>query len=236
MPVRAGGSVWLTPVAGVGEGLQPGDPEWIGKYRVKGLLGDGGMGRVYLCRSEGGRKVAVKVIRADLAADPEFRARFRAEVEMAGKVSGAYTAPPLGSELDGPLLWLATFYAGPSLAEVVTANGPLPPRAVKALAAGLAEGLAAIHAAGLVHRDLKPSNVCLAAEGPRIIDFGISRAVSEASVWTQTGRVFGSPGFMSPEQADGRRVDARSDVFSLGAVLTYAAAGHGPFGTGEPPA
>ncbi len=232
----AGGSVRLTEVAEVGEELQPGDPERIGEYRVIDVLGGGGMGRVYLCLSPGGRRVAVKVIRADLAADPEFRKRFKIEVETAGKVNGACTASLLGSKLDGPTLWLATSYAGPSLAQVVTRYGPLPARTVLALGAGLAEGLAAIHAEGVVHRDLKPSNVLLAEDGPRVIDFGISRAVSEATVLTETGTVFGSPGYMSPEQADGLRVDARSDVFSLGGVLTYAAAGHGPFGSGEPPA
>ncbi len=220
----------------MGEELRPGDPERIGEYRVIDVLGGGGMGQVYLCLSPGGRRVAVKVIRADLAADPEFRHRFKIEVETAGKVNGACTASLLGSNLDGPVLWLATSYAGPSLAQVVTRYGPLPVRTVLALAAGLAEGLAAIHAEGVVHRDLKPSNVLLAQDGPRVIDFGISRAVSEGSVLTETGTVFGSPGYMSPEQADGLRVDARSDVFSLGAVLTYAAAGHGPFGGGEPAA
>jgi sugar lactone lactonase YvrE len=220
----------------VGEELRPGDPERIGEYRVIDVLGGGGMGQVYLCLSPGGRRVAVKVIRADLAADPEFRHRFKIEVETAGKVNGACTASLLGSNLDGPVLWLATSYAGPSLAQVVTRYGPLPVRTVLALAAGLAEGLAAIHAEGVVHRDLKPSNVLLAQDGPRVIDFGISRAVSEGSMLTETGTVFGSPGYMSPEQADGLRVDARSDVFSLGAVLTYAAAGHGPFGSGEPAA
>ncbi len=220
----------------MGEELRPGDPERIGEYRVIDVLGGGGMGQVYLCLSPGGRRVAVKVIRADLAADPEFRHRFKIEVETAGKVNGACTASLLGSNLDGPVLWLATSYAGPSLAQVVTRYGPLPVRTVLALAAGLAEGLAAIHAEGVVHRDLKPSNVLLAQDGPRVIDFGISRAVSEATVMTETGTVFGSPGYMSPEQADGLRVDARSDVFSLGAVLTYAAAGHGPFGSGEAPA
>ncbi len=231
-----GGSLRLTEVREVGEELRPGDPERIGEYRVIDVLGGGGMGRVYLCLSPGGRRVAVKVIRADLAADPEFRERFRIEVETAGKVNGACTASLLGSKLDGPVLWLATSYAGPSLAQVVTRYGPLPAGTVLALAAGLAEGLAAIHAEGVVHRDLKPSNVLLAEDAPRVIDFGISRAVSAATVLTETGTVFGSPGYMSPEQADGLRVDARSDVFSLGAVLTYAAAGHGPFGSGEAPA
>ncbi len=219
----------------VGE-LQAGDPERIGPYRVVGRLGGGGMGTVFLCRSAGGRPVAVKVIRADLASDREFRARFRREVEAARKVNGLYAALLVDADLDGPTPWLATAYVpGPSLADAVTDHGPLPAASVFMLAAGLAESLVAIHAAGVVHRDLKPSNVLLADDGPRVIDFGISRAV-EASALTRTGLVVGSPGFMSPEQAEGDQVDAPSDVFSLGAVLTYAATGRGPFGTGSWPA
>jgi serine/threonine protein kinase len=214
-------------------GLQPGDPQWAGPYRLLGRLGSGGMGQVFLGRSAGGRPVAVKVIRADLAGDANFRARFRQEVAAARKVSGLYTALVVDADLDGQMLWLATAYvAGPSLAEAVTSHGELPAQTVLALAAGLAEGLHAIHAAGVVHRDLKPSNVLLADDGPRVIDFGISRA-AEASALTHTGEVVGSPGFMSPEQAEGREVGPPSDIFSLGAVLTFAATGGGPFGTGR---
>jgi sugar lactone lactonase YvrE len=199
-------------------------------------LGSGGMGRVFLCRSAGGRTVAVKLIRADLAADPEFRARFGREVAAARKVSGLYTAALVDADVDGEVPWLATAYIpGPSLTDAVAAHGPLPPAAVLMLAAGLAEGLAAIHAAGVVHRDLKPSNVLLAEDGPRVIDFGISRAM-EASVLTSTGLIVGSPGFMSPEQAEGGPVGPPSDVFSLGAVLVFAATGRSPFGTGSTPA
>jgi len=216
--------------------LQPGDPQVIGPYRIRGQLGVGGMGRVFLGVSEGGRPVAVKVVRADLAADPEFRARFRREITVARKVSSQFTAPVLDADVDGPAPWLATaFVAGPSLADAVSQHGPLPVRAVLELAAGLAEGLRAIHAAGIVHRDLKPSNVLLAPDGPRVIDFGISRAV-EASALTHTGMVVGSPGFMSPEQAEGGEVGPPTDIFSLGAVLAYAATGEGPFGTGSTPA
>jgi serine/threonine protein kinase len=216
--------------------LQPGDPQLIGPYRLRGRLGAGGMGQVYLGLSPGGRAVAVKVIRADLAQDPEFRAGFRREIAVARKVSGLFTAPVIDADVDGPLPWLATAYvAGPSLADAVSQHGPLPPRSVLALAAGLAEGLAAIHAAGVVHRDLKPANVLLAEDGPRVIDFGISRAV-ETSALTHTGLVVGSPGFMSPEQAEGREAGPPSDIFSLGAVLAYAATGQGPFGTGSTPA
>jgi serine/threonine protein kinase len=191
------------------------------------------MGRVFLGRSGGGRLLAIKVIRAELAEDADFRARFGREVDAAKKVSGLFTAPVVDADVDAPLPWLATAYVpGPSLAEAITSHGPFPAPSVLALAAGLAEGLSAIHAAGLVHRDLKPSNVLLADDGPRVIDFGISRA-AEASALTGTGLVVGSPGFMSPEQADGGEVGPPSDVFSLGAVLTFAGTGQGPFGTGS---
>ena len=213
--------------------LQPGDPRKVGPYWLLGRLGGGGMGRVFLGRSPGGRLVAVKLVRAELAERADFRARFAREVAAARTVSGLFTAPVVDADLDGPVPWLATAYvAGPSLADAVTGHGPLPVTSVLALAAGLAEGLGAIHAAGMVHRDLKPSNVLLADDGPRIIDFGISRA-AEASVLTRTGLVVGSPGFMSPEQAEGRDIGPASDVFSLGAVLTFAATGEGPFGTGS---
>jgi hypothetical protein len=216
--------------------LQPDDPQQIGPYRLRGQLGVGGMGRVYLGFSASGQPVAVKVVRADLAADPEFRGRFRREVAVARRVSGQFTAPLIDADLDNPMPWLATAYvAGPSLADAVAQHGPLPVVKVLELATGLAKGLSAIHAAGVVHRDLKPSNVLLAQDGPRLIDFGISRAV-EASALTHTGMVVGSPGFMSPEQAEGREVGPASDIFSLGAVLAFAATGQGPFGAGSTPA
>ena len=216
--------------------LQPGDPQLIGPYRLRGRLGAGGMGRVYLGLSPGGRAVAVKVIRADLAQDAEFRARFRREVGVARRVSGLFTAPVIDADVESPVPWLATAYVrGPSLADAVSEHGPLPAASVLVLARGLAEGLSAIHAAGVVHRDLKPANVLLAEDGPRLIDFGISRAV-EAGALTHTGLVVGSPGFMSPEQAEGREVGPPSDVFSLGAALAFAATGQGPFGSGSTPA
>ena len=163
-------------------GLQPDDPREIGPYRLLGQLGSGGMGQVFLGMSAGGRPIAVKVIRTELATDPDFRARFRGEVAAAQKVSGLFTALVVDADLDGPMPWLATAYvAGPSLTEAVRGHGPLPVRSLMALAAGLAEGLGAIHATGVVHRDLKPSNVLLAEDGPRVIDFGISEA-AEASV------------------------------------------------------
>ena len=218
------------------EELQAGDPPQIGPYLLLGRLGAGGMGQVFLGRSPGGRLVAVKVIRAELAGDPGFRARFAREVAAARKVSGVFTAAVVDADPAAPLPWLVTgFVSGPSLAEAVGEHGALPVATVLALAAGLAEGLGAVHAAGVVHRDLKPSNVLLAADGPRVIDFGISRAV-DATQMTQTGVVIGSPAFMSPEQAEGGAVGPASDVFSLGAVLVFAATGEGPFGPGAPTA
>jgi eukaryotic-like serine/threonine-protein kinase len=213
--------------------LQSEDPRRIGPYWLEGRLGSGGMGRVYLGRSPGGRQVAIKVIRPELAEDADFRTRFGREVSAARKVSGIFTASVVDADLDGPMPWLATSYiAGPSLADAVASRGPMPESTVLRLAAGLAEGLSAIHAVGVVHRDLKPSNVLLADDGPRLIDFGISRSM-ETSALTQTGTVVGSPGFMSPEQTRGREVGPPSDIFSLGAVLTFAATGEGPFGQGS---
>jgi eukaryotic-like serine/threonine-protein kinase len=212
--------------------LQPDDPQSMGPYRLVGQLGQGGMGRVFLGVSPGGRPVAVKAIRAELAANPEFRARFGREVAAARRVSGVFTAQVVDADVDGPVAWMATAYVpGPSLAEAVDTHGPLPEASLLALAAGLAESLNAIHAVGVVHRDLKPSNVLLAEDGPRVIDFGISRA-AESTMLTQAGLVVGSPGFMSPEQAMGSEVGPPSDIFNLGAVLAFAATGEGPFGTG----
>jgi hypothetical protein len=214
------------------ETLQAGDPRRVGPYALLGRLGAGGMGQVYLGRSPGGRLVAVKVIRGELAADPGFRARFAREVAAARGVSGVFTAPVVDADLTASVPWLATgFVKGPSLAQAVDDHGPMPVRSVLALAAGLAEGLGAIHAAGVVHRDLKPSNVLLAPDGPRVIDFGISQAADDTHL-TRTGTVIGSPGFMSPEQVIGGHIGPASDVFSLGSVLVFAATGEGPFGTG----
>jgi eukaryotic-like serine/threonine-protein kinase len=216
--------------------LQPEDPREIGPYRLLGQLGLGGMGQVFLGMSAGGRPIAVKVIRAELASDPDFRARFRREVAAAQRVSGLFTALVVDADLDGPTPWLATAYvAGPSLTETVRGHGPLPVHSLLALAAGLAEGLSAIHAAGVVHRDLKPSNVLLAEDGPRIIDFGISEA-AEASAATSANVMIGSPGYMSPEQVLARHVGPPGDMFSLGAVLAFAATGRPPFGHGSPTA
>jgi len=214
--------------------LQPADPGLIGPYKLLGLLGSGGMGRVFLGMSAVGRPVAVKVIHARLAADPEFRTRFRVEVAAARKVSGLFTALVVDADVDAPVPWLATAYvAGPSLAEAVKDRGPVSATSLLSLAAGLAKGLSAIHAAGVVHGDLKPSNVLLALDGPRVIDFGISQAAETAPL-TQAGLVVGTPSFMSPEQASGQKTGPLSDVFSLGAVLAFAATGRKPFGPGPP--
>jgi eukaryotic-like serine/threonine-protein kinase len=213
--------------------LQADDPQRVGPYLLLGRLGSGGMGRVYLARSPGGRQVAVKVIWPQLAEDAGFRARFAREVSAARKVGGLFTAQVVDADLDSPVPWLVTAYVpGTSLAEAVERRGPLPVATLLALAAGLAEGLNAIHAAGVIHRDLKPSNVMLAPDGPRIIDFGISSALDAPSL-TGTGLMIGSPGFMSPEQAEGMPVGTSSDIFSLGGLLIFAGRGEGPFGSGD---
>ncbi|MFJ8623650.1 serine/threonine-protein kinase [Kitasatospora sp. NPDC093550] len=206
------------------------DPREIGGYLLEGRLGAGGMGVVYRARSVSGRQVAVKVIRPELAADTEFRARFRQEVAAARKVSGAFTAPVLDADAEAPAPWLVTlFIAGPSLGERVSGQGPLTPPEVRRLAAGLAEALREIHRAGLVHRDLKPGNVLLAEDGPRVIDFGIAKAAGETQL-TSTGVAVGTPPFMAPEQFRSGTATAATDVFALGSVLAFAATGRGPFG------
>jgi outer membrane protein assembly factor BamB len=209
------------------------DPRVIGEFRLHAQLGAGGMGRVYLGSSPGGRAVAVKVVHAHLARDAAFRARFRREVAAAQAVNGAYAAPVVAAGPDDDPPWLATAYvAGPSLQEAVAETGPLPPDAVRKLAAGLAEALHVIHDGGVVHRDLKPANVLLADDGPRVIDFGIARALDGTEV-TVAGGVIGTPSFMSPEQAQGQPTGSASDIFSLGSVVYFAATGTGPFGSGN---
>ncbi|MGI5338735.1 serine/threonine-protein kinase [Streptomyces sp. CA-181903] len=206
------------------------DPRAVGPYRLLGVLGAGGMGRVYVGRNPGGRTVAVKVVHPRLALDDEFRSRFRREVETARRVGGAWTAPVLDADPDAPVPWVVTGYvAGPSLDRAVADVGPLPGPAVRAVGAGLAEALAAVHALGLVHRDVKPSNVLLPLDGPRLIDFGIARAMDGTTSLTATGVVIGSSGYMAPEQVLGRPLTGAADVFSLGAVLAFAAGGAAPF-------
>ncbi|MFF7042561.1 serine/threonine-protein kinase [Streptomyces massasporeus] len=206
------------------------EPTVVGPYRLLGRLGSGGMGRVYLGRSAGGRTVAVKIVHPHFALDEEFRARFRREVEAARRVGGSWTAPVLDADPGARVPWVATAYAaGPSLSAAVTDGGPLPAHTVRALGAGLAEALAAVHELGLVHRDVKPSNVLLTLDGPLLIDFGIARATDGTASLTSTGVSIGSPGYMSPEQILGKGVTGAADVFSLGAVLAYAATGRPPF-------
>ncbi|MFE3766474.1 protein kinase [Streptomyces sp. NPDC059104] len=213
--------------------LEAGEPRVIGAYRLLGRLGAGGMGRVYLGRSAGGRTVAVKIVHPHFAADEEFRARFRREVEAARRVGGEWTAPVLDADPEAAVPWVATGYvAGPSLDRAVAGHGPLPQASVRAAGAGLARALVAVHALGLVHRDVKPSNVMLTLDGPRLIDFGIARATDGTASLTSTGVSIGSPGYMSPEQILGKGVTGASDVFSLGAVLAFAATGRPPF-TGD---
>jgi serine/threonine protein kinase len=210
--------------------LDPGEPRSIGAYRLLGRLGAGGMGRVYLGRSAGGRTVAVKAVHPHFALDDEFRSRFRREVEAARRVGVEWTAPVLDADPDAPVPWVATGYvAGPSLSQAVAEHGPLPAASVRVLGFGLARALTAVHALGLVHRDVKPSNVLLPLEGPRLIDFGIARATDGTASLTSTGVSVGSPGYMSPEQILGKGVTGAADVFSLGAVLAYAATGTAPF-------
>ncbi|MGM0358259.1 serine/threonine-protein kinase, partial [Streptomyces sp. ECR3] len=219
------------------EQLGADDPQVIGGYRLLGRLGVGGMGQVYLARSGRGRTVAVKLVRRDLAEREEFRARFRQEVGAARRVGGDWTAPVLDADTEAEIPWVATGYvAGPSLESVVgREHGPLPESTVRSLAAGLAGALRDIHAAGLIHRDLKPSNVLVTIDGPRVIDFGIARALESAGEEgiTRTGALVGSPGFMAPEQVRGDPITPACDVFCLGSLLAYAATGTLPFGAAD---
>ncbi|MEU1620789.1 bifunctional serine/threonine-protein kinase/ABC transporter substrate-binding protein [Streptomyces sp. NPDC005722] len=212
--------------------LLPADPSWIGGHRLVARLGAGGMGVVYLARSPHGAWVALKVIRAEFAEDAGFLARFRRETELATRLSSRWTVPVLTADADARSPWLATAYVpGLPLNEALALHEHWPPAQVRTLAAALAAALEDVHGAGLVHRDVKPANVLLAADGPRLIDFGIARAVG-ATALTTDGTVIGSPGYLSPEQARGTAVGTASDVFSLGCVLAHTATGRAPFGTG----
>ncbi|MET8077658.1 endo alpha-1,4 polygalactosaminidase [Streptomyces sp. NPDC005303] len=215
--------------------LSAGDPESIGGYTLVDRLGSGGMGVVYLGRSDSGRQVAVKLVHPAYALDEEFRTRFRQEVAAARRVSGAFTAPVVDADPDASQPWMATLYVpGRTLADIVAQDGPLRGSALRVLALGLVEALRDIHRVGMVHRDLKPSNVLMAEDGPRVIDFGISYAVDNEAL-TMTGRLIGTPPFMSPEQfAAPREVTGASDVFSLGSLLVYAATGSRPFDGSSP--
>ncbi|TDC06874.1 serine/threonine protein kinase, partial [Streptomyces sp. 8K308] len=212
-------------------------PERLGDYVLERRLGSGGMGVVYLARTVAGRQLAIKVIRREYAEDAGFRARFRREVAAARRVSGAFTAPVVDADPEGDPPWLATLYVpGGSLADRVAREGPLPAHEAARVGAQLAEALTEIHGHGLVHRDLKPGNVLLAEDGVRVIDFGITRALSDSHRLTEDGAVLGSPPFMAPEQlTGGAEVTTAADVFALGAVVAFAATGHSPFEAGGLP-
>ncbi|GAA1860689.1 serine/threonine-protein kinase [Myceligenerans crystallogenes] len=217
------------------EPLRPNDPRRIGPYSIEARLGAGGMGNVYLGRTTGGFWVAVKVAKQEIADDPGFRRRFADEVRNAKRVDGLYTAAVHDSDVDADQPWVATEYVdAPTLAEYVERNGALPPGAVARLGAGIAEGLAAVHSKGILHRDLKPQNVLVTGNGPKVIDFGIARAMEETS-HTPESKLVGTAAYMSPEQAMGSKdVGYPSDIHAFGAVLFYAATGHNLWGTGQP--
>ncbi|WP_431985933.1 serine/threonine-protein kinase [Streptomyces griseoflavus] len=209
------------------------DPRVVGSFRLHRRLGAGGMGVVYLGSDKKGQRVALKVIRPDLAEDQEFRSRFAREVSAARRIRGGCTARLVAADLDADRPWFATQYVpGPSLHDKVAGEGPLQAADVAAVGAALSEGLVAVHEAGVVHRDLKPSNILLSPKGPRIIDFGIAWATG-ASTLTHVGTAVGSPGFLAPEQVRGAAVTPATDVFSLGATLAYASMGDSPFGHGS---
>ncbi len=212
------------------------DPEQLGRYRLLAVIGRGGMGQVLLGQGQDGRLVAVKQIHRQFTGNPEFRARFRREVLASQQVTGAYTAGVVDHDADSETPWLASEYiAGPGLQEMIGEFGRLNINGLKLLATGLAMALLEIHRTGLVHRDLKPSNILLTNDGPRVIDFGIARALEDDITLTATGAVIGSPAYMSPEQAECRTLTAASDVFAVGAVLAMAATGASPFDAASTP-
>jgi serine/threonine protein kinase len=209
------------------------DPRVVGSFRLHRRLGAGGMGVVYLGSDRKGQRVALKVIRPDLAEDQEFRSRFAREVSAARRIRGGCTARLVAADLEADRPWFATQYVpGPSLHDKVADEGALGAAEVAAIGAALSEGLVAVHEAGVVHRDLKPSNILLSPKGPRIIDFGIAWATG-ASTLTHVGTAVGSPGFLAPEQVRGAAVTPATDVFSLGATLAYASTSDSPFGHGS---
>ncbi|MEU2164598.1 PQQ-binding-like beta-propeller repeat protein [Streptomyces sp. NPDC019208] len=225
----------MPPLRSTGPVPEAEHPEYAGQYRLERCLGSGGMGVVHLATSASGLRLAIKVVHTEHATDPEFRARFRQEVAAARRVSGAFTAPVVDADPEAGRPWMATlFIEGPTLAERVKRNGPLSLDELRRVGSGLAEALRDIHRAGVVHRDLKPSNVLLAADGPKVIDFGISRP-SDSDLRTETGKLIGTPPFMAPEQFQRPRdVGPAADIFALGAVLVHAATGRGPFDSGSP--
>ncbi len=225
----------MAPQRDVGAGAEAELPEYAGHYRLESCLGSGGMGVVHLARATSGMRVAVKVVHASYAKDPEFRGRFRQEVAAARRVSGAFTAPVVDADPEAGRPWMATLYIpGPTLSEEVKRNGPMSPDQLRRLMAGLAEALRDIHRVGVVHRDLKPSNVLLADDGPKVIDFGISRP-KDSELRTETGKLIGTPPFMAPEQfRRPREVGPAADVFALGSLMVHAATGRGPFDSDSP--
>ncbi|MFE1943800.1 protein kinase domain-containing protein [Streptomyces massasporeus] len=225
----------MAPQRNAGAGAEAELPEYAGHYRLESCLGSGGMGVVHMARSASGMKLAVKVVHAQFAKDPDFRGRFRQEVAAARKVSGAFTAPVVDADPESERPWMATlFIPGPTLSDQVKRNGPMEPAQLRRLMAGLAEALRDIHRAGVVHRDLKPSNVLLADDGPKVIDFGISRPM-DSELRTETGRLIGTPPFMAPEQfRRPREVGPAADIFALGSVMVHAATGRGPFDSDSP--
>jgi outer membrane protein assembly factor BamB len=225
----------MAPQQNTGGGAEADLPEYAGQYRLESCLGSGGMGVVHLARSASGLKLAVKVVHAEFAKDPEFRGRFRQEVAAARRVSGAFTAPVVDADPEAERPWMATlFIPGPTLSDQVKQNGPMTPSQLRRMMAGLAEALRDIHRVGVVHRDLKPSNVLLAEDGPKVIDFGISRP-KDSELRTETGKLIGTPPFMAPEQfRRPREVGPAADIFALGSVMVHAATGRGPFDSDSP--
>ncbi|MFE0673330.1 serine/threonine-protein kinase [Streptomyces sp. NPDC058867] len=225
----------MAPQRNAGAGAEAELPEYAGHYRLESCLGSGGMGVVHLARSTSGMKLAVKVIHAEFARDREFRGRFRQEIAAARKVSGAFTAPVVDADPKAERPWMATlFIPGPTLSEHVKRNGSMSSEQLRRLMAGLAEALRDIHRVGVVHRDLKPSNVLLAEDGPKVIDFGISRP-KDSELRTETGKLIGTPPFMAPEQfRRPREVGPAADIFALGSLLVHAATGRGPFDSDSP--
>lgn len=225
----------MAPQPNAGTGAEAELPEYAGQYRLESRLGSGGMGIVHLASSTSGLRLAVKVVHAEFAKDPEFRGRFRQEVGAARRVSGAFTAPVVDADPEAERPWMATlFIPGPTLADHVKRNGPMAPAQLRRLMAGLAEALRDIHRVGVVHRDLKPSNVLLAEDGPKVIDFGISRP-KDSELRTETGKLIGTPPFMAPEQfRRPREVGPAADIFALGSVMVHAATGRGPFDSDSP--
>ncbi|MEU0172448.1 serine/threonine-protein kinase [Streptomyces massasporeus] len=225
----------MAPQSNTGAGAEAELPEYAGHYRLESALGAGGMGVVHLARSTSGMKLAVKVVHAEFAKDPEFRGRFRQEVAAARQVSGAFTASVVDADSEAERPWMATlFIPGPTLSDHVKRNGAMSPAELRRLMAGLAEALRDIHRVGVVHRDLKPSNVLLAEDGPKVIDFGISRP-KNSELRTETGKLIGTPPFMAPEQfRRPREVGPAADVFALGSVMVHAATGRGPFDSDSP--